>query len=200
MDKLCANFTTTDKFHTVISTSAIMDTMQTYFDYGRCIACCGINNVNFRGTLADWQNLFAKLVQLTDFDVGDNTLIKYVQHMTVIIDKFIHCLQGDIDVNWWNTILQTEERRIGSGGQTDTLMTGWLLHFIGIYTTKTFEDITPFKFSVPIELDNKCTGIIKDLIMESKFGSVCQIDERTYAPRLQIEIFVKKEIKRRYGY
>ncbi len=29
--------------------------------------------------------------------------------------------------------MTTEERRVGSGGQKDTYIEGWILHFYGIY-------------------------------------------------------------------
>lgn len=48
VDKLSSNFSTTDHFHKLASTSLIMNTMKKYFSYGRAICECGINNVHFK--------------------------------------------------------------------------------------------------------------------------------------------------------
>ena len=45
-------------------------------------------------------------------------------------------------------------------------MTGWILHFYGIYTKTTFENMTAQKTNVPIVLYNEYTNITKHLPME----------------------------------
>ena len=37
------------------------------------------------------------------------------------------------DVSWWNRIMKSEQRRVGSGGEYETYFEGWALHFFGIY-------------------------------------------------------------------
>ena len=165
-----------------------MDTFKSYFSYGRMILGCGINNVYFRGVIDDWKLILKKLKDLNDFDTGDNKLSKYILNVSIIISKFIESMEGNIDTLWWNNVLQSETRRIGSGGQTDTILTGWILQFYGIHTSISFEDIKESKCNVPITLENECTQITKKLSMVSYFGSVCEINDYTYAPKLQIKI------------
>ena len=64
VDILKANFTTTGPIESILSTSVIMDSFKNYFSYGRCIPCCGIKNVRFMGTLADWESVLERLTKL----------------------------------------------------------------------------------------------------------------------------------------
>ena len=63
----------------------------------------------------------------------DGVLKKYVTHVEEIIRNFIDTFDEKPDVKWWNTIMTSEERRVGSGNQTDTYIEGWILHLYGIY-------------------------------------------------------------------
>jgi len=192
VSKLKCDFSTTNIFYELVSVSAIMDTIKKYFAYGRMICCCGINNVYFKGQLDDWVNLSNKISELAQYDVGDKVMIKYVDNVKIILDKFIDSIKGNIDVSFWNNIFQCETRRIGSGDDVDTKLTGWMLHFYGIYTDTIFEEMIAQKTNVPIKLYNECADITKNLKMSSYFSSVCKIDEMTYAPRLRIVIDVVK--------
>ena len=192
VSKLKCDFSTTNNFYELVSTSAIMDTMKKYFSYERMICSCGINNVYFRGKLEDWKKLSNKVLELLRYDAGDLVMTKYVEHVKVILDKFVDSINGNVDVGFWNNILQSETRRVGSGGDVDTNLTGWMLHLFGIYTTTTFEDMVAQKTNMPIKLFNEFTGITKDLTLSSYFSSVCKINDNTYAPRLRIVIDVEK--------
>lgn len=80
---------------------------------------CGINNVYFAGTREDWLKVQEKLNNLNKYDVNGE-LKKYVTHVGAILKKFIETYDGKPDVNWWNTIMTSEKRRVGSGGDTET--------------------------------------------------------------------------------
>jgi len=189
VDKLKSEFTTTDNFHEVISTSIIMDSFKSYFNYERVVCGCGINNVNFRGVIEDWFLILKKLKDLNDYDTGDNILTRYIANVSIIITKFIESMDGNIDKLWWNNILQSEERRLSSGhSNTSTILTGWILQFYGIYGSIAFEDLDRSKTDVPITLENRFTNTTKNLLMESYFGSVCKINDYTFAPKLLIKI------------
>lgn len=56
-----------------------------------------------------------------------------MEHVEVIIKQFIDAFDEKPDLKWWNTIMTSERRRVGSGGQSDTYIEGWILHFYGIY-------------------------------------------------------------------
>lgn len=191
VEKLQSDFSTTDTFHRLVSTTAIMDSMKKYFSYGRMICMCGINNVIFKGNIDDWLKLSEKLVRLTDYDV-DGKMIKYIEHVGIILDQFVQSFNNNVDVSFWNNILQSESRRIGSGDDTDTLLTGWILHFYGIYDMTVFEDMDSMKTNVPIKLYNEYTNTTKDLELTSYFSDVCQIDNHTFAPRTCVKINVEK--------
>jgi hypothetical protein len=137
------------------------------------------------------------LVSLKEYDSGDDVLIQYIEHISDILNNFLKSMEGHPDVKWWNNILQSEKTRINcnyrSDFKIDTVLTGWLSHFYGIYGETTFEDIKPLTFCVPIELVNEFTNKKKQLQMISYFGKVCQINEHTYAPKLQISIRVQSE-------
>lgn len=117
VDALSCNFTTTDEVYKLISTSIIMSSFKKYFTYGRCICMCGLNNIYFAGTREDWVKLQAKLKFLDKFDV-DGELKKYVEKVGVILGKFLDTFDEKPDLGWWNTIMTSEKRRIGSGGDT----------------------------------------------------------------------------------
>jgi hypothetical protein len=50
----------------------------------------------------------------------DGKLKKYITHVLAILDNFIKTFDEKPNLQWWNTIMSTEERRVGSGGQKDT--------------------------------------------------------------------------------
>ena len=83
------------------------------------ICGCGINNVYFAGNRQDWVKVLSKLKYLERYDV-DGALKKYIGHVEVILKNFINTFDEKPDLKFWNTIMTSEERQIGSGGQTDT--------------------------------------------------------------------------------
>eukprot|EP01035_Chromulina_nebulosa_P029045 gene29045-38442_t len=159
VDKLQSDFTTTSGIYKLVSTAAIMDSFKEYFTYGRMIMMCGINNVKFKGNRDDWTHLLDKLLSLKEYDV-------------------------DVDVNFWNNIFTTEERRIGSGGQVQTYLDGWFINFLGYYKRIDLDDIVNNEIKVPIELINEFTGITKSLELKAGFTGVSREDDYYYRPQL----------------
>ena len=47
-----------------------------------------------------------KLENLAQYDI-DGILKDYVANLSVILDKFIETYDGNVDKNWWNTIIAT---------------------------------------------------------------------------------------------
>lgn len=80
---------------------------------------CGIQNVYFAGTRDDWVSVLEKLKNLVKYDV-DGQLKKYVANVEVILMNFIDTFDGKPNKKWWNRIMTSEERRVGSGSQKDT--------------------------------------------------------------------------------
>ena len=71
VSKLSANFSTSGRVERLLSAATIMDSFKAYFKYGRAdvIPCCGIANVQFMGTLDDWNNLLERAKALAKYDV-----------------------------------------------------------------------------------------------------------------------------------
>lgn len=128
-EKFESNFTTTGRVERLLSIATIMNTYQKYFSYGRMIPMCGIQNVHFGGTLEDWKNLRLKLENLREYDV-DGNMKDYVGKVGFILDKFIDTYQENVDLDFWNKIVNSEQGRLGSGSTTK--YSGWLIHFFGL--------------------------------------------------------------------
>ncbi len=169
VEKLQSNFTTTGMVEKMLSTAVIMDSFQNYFDYIRCIPMCGIRNVLFMGTLDDWKKLLTKLFYLKTYAV-DKFWTHYIDELKPIIEKFIDTYQGNVDMEFWNTVMNIEHGRLGSGSTTK--ISGWILKFYGIYNTVDDSDIVDELIDVPIELDNKLTGIKKNINIYGGFGGI----------------------------
>ena len=84
-----------------------MSSLKSYFTYGKCIMCCGINNAYLDGTREDWLKVQKKLRNLEKYDV-DGRLKEYVKHVDIIVGNFVDTFDGKPDVNWWNVIMTTE--------------------------------------------------------------------------------------------
>ena len=82
---------------------------------------CGINNLYFDGTREDWVKVLEKLLALVKYDV-DGRLKEYVGYVKVILGKFIETYDNNSDVKWWNSIMTSEERRVGSGFRSETFV------------------------------------------------------------------------------
>lgn len=75
--------------------------------------------------------MLPKLKQFLMFDV-DGELKVYVEHMNVILENFIDTYDEIPNVEWWNTVMQSYEKKKIYGGQA-TKVDGWILHFFGEY-------------------------------------------------------------------
>ena len=185
VDKLKSDFTTSSRFDQIISTSAIMDTFKAYFEYGRLIPMCGIQNIWMNGTLEDWIMLKHKLSYLEEYDV-DRKLKNYILNLNPILDKFIDTFQNKVDVNFWNRIMNFESGRLGSGSTTYT--SGWILHFFGIYgQIEGNPDLS--MINVDIKIDNKITSTIKNVKLVAGFVGVKEEDDLIFSPQKGISIF-----------
>lgn len=127
VDTLQADFSTSKFFHKMLSSATIMSVFKEYFDYGRCVPACGIRNVLLGGTLNDWIRIREKLTKLKMYPGFES----YVDGVTIIIDKFIESIKGNIDVNWWDKMINATRGSIGSG--STTYVDGWIINlFYGV--------------------------------------------------------------------
>jgi hypothetical protein len=184
-DKLKCDFSTTTPFETMMSTVAIMDSFKKYFSYGRCIPCCGINQVKFMGTLADWEKVRSKVQALKAY-AGCKGWEKYVDELVPILDQFVNTYNGKVDVDFWNKVMNITHGRIGSG--STSYVSGWILSFFGIYNKVDTGDIPSYSFEVPINIDNKLTGQKKTVQLIGGFGGVHK-EDGAYRPQLSMIVY-----------
>lgn len=178
------NFSTTNLIEKMISTATIMDSFKKFFNYGRCIPMCGIKNVRFAGTLADWESVLGKLLVLRKYDVNGQWE-KYVDELEPILVQFIDTYNGKVDMSFWDKVMNLEHGRLGSGSTTK--ISGWILAFYG-QSNKTL-DIDDIKdeyiIDVPVKVDNKITNITKNVRLRATFQGINKTDG-SYRPQLSM--------------
>ncbi len=184
-DQLQCDFSTTTPFETMMSTVAIMDSFKKYFSYGRCIPCCGINQVKFMGTLADWQKLREKTVALKSYAVCKGWE-KYIDELLPILDQFVATYTGKVDVDFWNRVMNITHGQIGSG--STEYVSGWILKFFGLYDRVDSGDIPSYNFEVPVMIDNKMTSQKKTVQLIGGFGGVHK-EDGAYRPQLSMIVY-----------
>lgn len=176
-DLLQANFSTTTTVEKLLSTAVIMDTLKTYFDYGRCIPCCGIRNLMFMGTLEDWILLQTKVSQLGEYAVDDSWR-RYIDELNPIIVQFLEAYQGRVNQSFWDKIMNIRYGSLGSG--STSYVSGWILNFYGIYTEVESDEIKEDFIDVTVEIDNKLTGIKKDVNIVGGFTGIAKVEFEEY--------------------
>jgi hypothetical protein len=125
VEVLTSTYSTTGQVESLLSCACIMHTFKKYFDYVHCFPGCGIRNVHFLGTLADWQLLRSKAERLKGFtkpsEVSSNEIYRnfssYIDGLLPILDQFILTYQGHVDNNFWDQIFDYTHvhKRGGSG-------------------------------------------------------------------------------------
>jgi Domain of unknown function (DUF4419) len=193
VDEMKCDFSTTDSFYTLASTAVVMSTLKSYFEYERCMTMCGINNIMFKGVRSDWEKLIHKIQLLRKYDVN-GVLLKYIDHVEVLLKKFLDTFDGIVDLTFWNTIMATEQQRLRSGeNKSGTKITGLILEFVGIYSTVDLSDVPDGSFEVPIDMVNEWTQKRKKLKMLVSFCGVVKENKYLFKPLLDISISVLSE-------
>jgi hypothetical protein len=188
VDILECKFSTTQNIESVISVATIMDTLKSFFDYGRMIPCCGITDLHFTGELKDWEALKYKVSQLKKFAI-DDAWKKYVEGLEHIFDHFILAFQDKPDLKFWNGIMNLEDGRLGSG--STTYVTGWFIKLFWktFYKTKCdVDDLSVPAISVPIEVENNPTRVFKTVELCGEFNGVDEING-SFRPRMRLWIW-----------
>jgi hypothetical protein len=121
VDLLACIFSTTQFVEKMISTAILMDSLKSFFAYGRVIPLCGIRNVLFMGDLEDWNKLLEKLQALKPFAAWT----QYVENLIPIIEQFIESYKGNVDYNFWDRIMNEKHGSLGSGSTTYISLVGF---------------------------------------------------------------------------
>jgi hypothetical protein len=189
VDTLQSNFSTSGLVERMVSTASIMDSFKKYFSYGRCIPCCGIRNACFLGSQEDWDNLILKTEKLRCYDVG-GSWTRYIDGVQEILHKFIATFNNNVDVDWWNKVMNAERGRLGSG--STTYYTGWLLHLFGKYERCESSDLGNYSIDVPVKIDNKLTGELKTVHLVGGMAGVHAADvqgRKAFRPQTSMIVF-----------
>jgi hypothetical protein len=105
---LTPTFSTTNKIESLLSCVTIMSAFKKYFNYDYLMTMCGIRNVHFMGTLDDWKLLRQKTEELKSFAIPSkyrNGFDTYIDGLLPILDQFIETYQGNVDHQFWNTVM-----------------------------------------------------------------------------------------------
>jgi hypothetical protein len=181
VDELMCNFSTSTPTHKLISSAIIMNSFKQYFSYGRMICSCGINNIYFEGNRDDWEKLIKKTSNLSKYDVN-GVLLSYIEKIIIIFTEFLKTFDGEKNVDFWNRIMTTELERIGSGGQTQTNIKGWILDFYGISGWVPLDNVPSYNINVPIKMTNEITKQTINLELIGGWSSIKFFDEYIYKP------------------
>jgi hypothetical protein len=119
---LLPNFTTTTPKDRITASISIMATLKTYFDYV-CFLRCGIPKVTLEGTINDWIKLKEKINRLKDYDIN-GYMIKWHSLLVRILDKFIDCIKGNVDMTFWDSICKLDDQKSGT-----PYLDGWVTSF-----------------------------------------------------------------------
>lgn len=182
---LKADFTSTTTVERIISTATIMNSFKKYFNYGRCIPSCGIKNVQFMGTLEDWTKLRIKVLELKKYAVDDAWLY-YINELMPILAEFINTYNENVNVDFWNKVMNIEHGRLGSGSTTK--VSGWILKFFNIHTKVDSSDIKNYTIDVPILIDNRMTLVKKNVSLLGGFSGVNETDG-AFRPQMSLVIY-----------
>jgi hypothetical protein len=151
----------------------------------------GINNIIFDGIVWDWIKLSDKVQDLQMYDTGDNILSTYIKSVSNILDQFIDSMNGNVDVHFWNTMFQPKQSlRLRSQlvFGSSSHISGWILHFYGIYNSIPYTSLPKRQSNIPINLVCPETHVLKHLIINTGFSGICKLNHDTYAPRLYTRI------------
>ncbi|CAF3791315.1 unnamed protein product [Rotaria sp. Silwood1] len=191
---LTADFTTTGKVESILSTACIMHAFKPYFDYNRMMDICGIRQVHFMGTLNDWQSLYSKTQQLQSF--GNGTFRNYIDGVLPIFDEFIKTYQGNVNKNFWIKVCDiTRDTSLRYGGEgSGKLITGWVLQLFGLKTGDVRDPayINLPNIRVPVKLEDEKTGKVTQCYIVGGFHGIYSADNQ-HKPVMSLSVI--KEIK-----
>lgn len=192
---LAADFTTTGRVEKIISTSVIMNSFKQYFSYGRCIPACGITGIQFMGESADWKKLIEKTRALQKYNVEGvyayseqiprTSWSGYIDKLIPILTEFSNTFDENVNVDFWNSIMDVEHKRLGSGSQT--MVNGWITYFFGLYGKFDCSAIKNYISDFEVTIDNRLTGVVSTVNMVSGFNNL-YYNGSGYRPQMALAV------------
>ncbi len=96
---MISKFTTTTEITQAAQEVALMDCMQSYFDY-MFVTKCGIPEITLDGTRDDWELILSKVDGLVDYDLG-----WWIKELKVLLKEFVNVWDDNIDLDFWNSFV-----------------------------------------------------------------------------------------------
>lgn len=124
VDVALGKYSTTGSIESIVHTLALMDTLQTYFEY-TVMTLCGIPRIDLLGTADDWRRVRAnaeRLLQMVRMDNWDGELLP-------VLDQFVALASGTVEeraTTFWERIYAVGG---ADGSGVIPYCTGWLLVF-----------------------------------------------------------------------
>lgn len=114
VDLVINKFSTTGLIEKSVSEIVLMDAVKAYFKFG-VETMCGIPKVTLTGTIEDWENIFLRAENLSEFD-----LEWWCNGLLPVLEKLIATSKGNPDIDFWDEIYKKNN---GSGGP---YISGWI--------------------------------------------------------------------------
>jgi hypothetical protein len=212
-DTLFAEFST-EKYHTCsyfhacAATTSSVGSITNHFSPKQLESCGqaakvpqlhgGIANAIFNGQIGDWIHLLNKLDELKICDTGNGVLLEYIAKVGLILNQFIISMHGAVSTSFWNTIFQTKfSTRLRSQllFGTSTQISGWILHFYGIYEPRMFVNLPTRQTHIPIHVLSSAANTMKQLSLTTGFSGVCKLQNNAFAPQLYTKLVLNETIQ-----
>jgi hypothetical protein len=117
---IVSDFSTTGVVEKAASEVVLMDSMQSYFEYGM-MTMCGIPDIELTGKVEDWEKLRAKIEGW--MFKGEADLSWWTMPLTRVLDGFVSAAKGKVDREWWESFYKKNSGR-GSGAVSK--VSGWI--------------------------------------------------------------------------
>ncbi|MCB0640768.1 MAG: DUF4419 domain-containing protein [Phaeodactylibacter sp.] len=127
-DLVTAEFSTTGPTEKAAFEVALMDAMQSYFDY-RVSISCGIPEITLTGTTADWKALELKAAAL-----GKYGLEWWMDALLPVLAEFTSASKGEVNLLFWQSMYDHVSFSVGCG--SSSFITGWIKNLFPYLYTK----------------------------------------------------------------
>jgi len=106
-DSIISSFSTTTPLTQTAQEIALMDCMQSYFDYG-FRTMCGIPEITLEGTKEDWQLILDKANGLSKYKLG-----WWTKELVILLQEFVNVWDECANLDFWEDFVNEDG---GSGG------------------------------------------------------------------------------------
>ena len=128
-EKLTADFSTSGPVERIATKLALMNAVQSYFEYRVMYFVCGIPDITLQGTPADWRRVREKASQLRGYGID-----WWIDALDPVLEQFVRASEGDVDIEFWQDMVKKQRpgqlRTVSClPGDDMTEFDGWFLKF-----------------------------------------------------------------------